>query len=373
MRIGIDISTLSKQAGGINKYILNLVKHLSLIDSKNEYFLYAHKKIGLEPGLEKANFVMRESKNTHRVLWMQSELPSALKRDKINVVHSPCYIAPLLSGVPKVLTVHDMTSSLFPGNFTFKHTLIYSTLVPLSIRKAERIITDSESTRNDLVRITKVPAGKITTIHLGVDKEFFPVKDQEKLRAFREKYSLSGKFILNVGTLEPRKNITRLIQAFGLLKKNNKIEHKLVVAGSKGWLYDEIFDKVNELGLSDDVIFTGFVPDEDLPLLYNCADVFAFPSLYEGFGLPVLEAMACGIPVVASNNSSLTEISGADAAAVLVDPNSVEAIAEALHKVLSDGSFRQTLVNKGFQRAKLFNWEDTTRKTLAVYNEFEQN
>ncbi|OGS18427.1 MAG: hypothetical protein A3J83_01025 [Elusimicrobia bacterium RIFOXYA2_FULL_40_6] len=368
MRIGIDISTLAKHTGGINKYIVNLLKHLALIDSKNEYLLYSHKSIVLQPPLNMPNFLMKEHKNSHRIIWMEYNLPKAVNNDAVDVIHSPCYIIPLISKAPQVLTVHDMISSIYPTNFTLKHMIIYNTLVPLSIMKAKKIITDSESTKNDLMRILRVPEKKITTIHLGVDKVFCQIKDENKLAQIRKKYSIEGKFILSVGVLEPRKNIARLIESFNLLKKQNKIEHKLVIAGGKGWFYDSVYETAKKLGLENEIIFTGFVPDEDLPLLYNCADVFAFPSLYEGFGLPVLEAMACGVPVVASNNSSLSEISGDSA--VLVNPYSIEEIAEAIKKVINNGPLRKNLIEKGLNRVKQFTWEETTRKTLAVYSEY---
>jgi glycosyltransferase involved in cell wall biosynthesis len=366
MRIGIDISTLTESPDGVSCYLLNLVEHLSLIDGENSYFLYTNRKTNLRVprvNIKNNNFVLRQSNNSHRLIWMQCQLPFLLKKDRIDVLHSPCYNIPLVSGVPSIVTVHDTTSSLFPEQFVLKHRVIYSTLVPLSAKKASRIIAVSENTKQDIIRLFKIPENKIVAIHEGVNKTFYPRKNDEVDR-LKRRYNIEGNYVLFVGTLQPRKNLVYCIKAFNLLKSNRNIEYKLVIAGKKGWFYNNIFRTVRQLNLVSHVVFLGQVPEEDLPLLYSGAGLFIFPSLYEGFGLPPLEAMAC---VIASDTSCFPEI--LDKSAVLVDPHNVRQLADEMSKILLDGQLREKMTAMGFERVKQFNWEKTARETLKVYSE----
>jgi glycosyltransferase involved in cell wall biosynthesis len=369
MRIGIDISTLTRFLDGVNCYLLNLVEHLSLVDGENTYILYTNRKIkDLIPDIDikGGNFSIRESDNSHRLVWMQAQLPFLLKRDRVDVLHSPCYNVPLVSGVPSVVTVHDMTSSLFPKQFVLKHRLIYSTMVPLSARKAARIIAVSGQTRDDITRIFNVAAEKIDVIHEGVNKKFYP-RDKGETDRISEKYGLEKDYILFIGTLQPRKNLVYLVKAFDLFNRtsNKDGKYELVIAGKKGWFYKEIFSTVEKLGLASRVRFLGHVPEEDLPALYTGASLFVFPSLYEGFGLPPLESMACGTPVIASNTSCFPEVLGDSA--VLVDPNDVSMLASEMARILYDGILGEKMVSLGFARAKEFTWEKMARETIQTY------
>lgn len=365
MRIGIDISTLTKSPDGVNCYLLNLVEHLSLIDGENSYFLYTNRRINLRiprVNIKNNNFVLRQSNNSHRLIWMQCQLPFLLKKDRIDVLHSPCYNTPLVSGVPSVVTVHDASSSLFPEQFVLKHRFVYSTLVPLSAKKASRIIAVSEHTKQDIIKLFKISESKIDTIHEGVNKTFYPRRNDE-VDSVKHRYNIEGNYVLFVGTLQPRKNLVYCIKAFNLLN----MEYKLVIAGKKGWFYDNIFRTVRQLNLVSQVVFLGHVPEEDLPLLYSGASLFVFPSLYEGFGLPPLEAMACGAPVIASDTSCFPEI--LDKSAVLVDPHNVRQFADEMSKILLDRQLRKKMTSLGLERVKQFNWEKTARETLKTYSE----
>jgi glycosyltransferase involved in cell wall biosynthesis len=225
------------------------------------------------------------------------------------------------------------------------------------------VIADSEHTRRDLIRLLEIPPGDIEVAHLGVERRFRPLEDQASLEAVRRNNGLPPEIILYVGTIEPRKGLDTLIAAYGTLA--SEISHKLVIAGKRGWYTEPLFKQVEALGLGKRVHFTDYVADEDLPWLYNLADLFAFPSRYEGFGLPPLEAMACGVPVVCSNAASLPEVAGQ--AAVLVQPDDVEGLATAMLRVLRDSALQAEMRARGLERARLFTWDEAARRTAAVY------
>jgi glycosyltransferase involved in cell wall biosynthesis len=227
------------------------------------------------------------------------------------------------------------------------------------------VIVPSQSTKTDVMRLYGVNPEKIAVIYEGYDEEVYKPQDNlAPIEEVKREYNISGKYILYVGTLEPRKNIPRLVEAFHSLKKG-EVEHKLVVAGKLGWLYKDIFTTVTKLNLENEVIFTGYIPQKELPILMGGAEVFAYPSLYEGFGLPPLEAMACGTPVIASNTSSLPEVIGD--AGILVDPYNSKEIAQAMYRLISDEGLRQQMHQRGLNRAKMFSWEKTAQQTLKVF------
>jgi glycosyltransferase involved in cell wall biosynthesis len=257
-----------------------------------------------------------------------------------------------------------MTFFLYPQVHKTYKRLFFKSMIRLSAKRASAIIADSQSTRRDILRVVPIAPQKITAVPLGVSDVFKPVSDPGAVEEFRRRYQLPPQIILCVGELQARKNLPTLIRAYGRLVQQG-LTHSLVIAGRKGWLYEELFQAVQTLNMSDRVIFTGYVLEQDLPLLYNVADVFVYPSVYEGFGLPVLEAMACGTPVVTSNASSMPEITGE--AGVLVDPNDVNSMAEAIRRVVVDREFHAELECNGLERAKMFSWERTAKETVAVY------
>jgi glycosyltransferase involved in cell wall biosynthesis len=227
------------------------------------------------------------------------------------------------------------------------------------------VLADSEATRHDLIEIYGTPDSKIHVLYSGVHDTFYPVEDKERLQAVRDRYEIgTHPYIFSVGTVQPRKNYDRLVEAFHQL---NEPDVKLVIAGGKGWLDESLYRRIADLDLQKRVVFLGFTPDEDLPALYSAARLFAFPSLYEGFGLPPLEAMACGVPVVASNRSSLPEVIGN--AGLLVNPYDVEELAHALSRGLHDDTLRNSLINRGQLRVQSFTWRLAARKLLAHYSE----
>lgn len=369
MRIGIDIRSLIFTRAGISCYTFNLIKALSAVDKENEYLLFCNTKSGYDwSGYFRVKEDVIRFPHLGRFtekLWEEVFLPQRLLAKKIDVFHSPRYMLPKKKPCHFIVTIHDLSFKRIPQLFTRKVFDCVNHWVEFSVEKADKIIAVSGHTKNDLINLFNAKAEKIEVIYEGVDENFRPVKTPESLKEIKHKYNLPEKFILFVGTIEPRKNIKRLIEAFYDLTKNRKMEHSLVIAGGKGWHYDDVFNTVEKLKLGKKIIFTDYVRGSELPLLYNAADLFVYPSLYEGFGLPPLEAMACGVPVVTSNTSSLPEVVGD--AAVLVDPADVQTMAEAIKQTLEDKNLREKMIKQGFIQAKKFSWEATAIKTLNVY------
>jgi len=282
----------------------------------------------------------------------------------VDLFHATEHLLPRFSSVRTVFTLHDLIFLFHPETHKPLNRWFLTLMMPRFLRAADAVIAVSECTKRDAIRFYSIPEEKITVIYEGVSPRFRPA-NPEAVRAVREKYGLPERFILYVGTIEPRKNLTTLLEAFHHLLATRDL--RLVFVGKKGWLYEGFFRRLRELGLEDRVIFTGYVPDEDLPAIYSAADLFVFPSLYEGFGLPVLEAMACGTPVVCSNTSSLPEVAGD--AAILVDPTDVRALAGAMERVLTDEHLRAEIYAKGLGRARQFTWAKAAQETLKVYLE----
>ncbi|MEW9124908.1 MAG: glycosyltransferase family 1 protein, partial [Thermotaleaceae bacterium] len=253
-----------------------------------------------------------------------------------------------------------------PQAFTFGSRMIKKFIAPMSIKRAERIITDSENTKKDIIGFFPKAKDKIRVIYPG-SPDFKRIEDQKHIEAVKANHKIAGKYILYMGTLEPRKNLIRLIEAYHKLVNEEKIEQKLVLAGKKGWLYNDIFSKIVELHLEEQVIFTDYISEEDKSALYSGAEVFAYPSLYEGFGLPPLEAMACGTAVVTSNISSLPEVVGN--AGIYINPYDVENIAQGIYSLLINQELRRDLENKGIEQAKSFSWNRTVKQIIDVYKE----
>jgi len=283
----------------------------------------------------------------------------------VGLFHATEHLLPRFSSVRTVFTLHDLIFLFHPETHKPLNRWFLTLMMPRFLRAADAIIAVSECTKRDAIRFYGIPEEKITVIYEGVSPHFRPASP-EAVRAVREKYSLPEHFILYVGTIEPRKNLTALLEAFTNLQSAICNLH-LVFVGKKGWLYEGFFRRLRELGLEDRVLFTGYVPDEDLPAIYSAADLFVFPSLYEGFGLPVLEAMACGTPVVCSNTSSLPEVAGD--AALLVDPTDMRALAGAMKRALTDEEKRKEMREKGLRRAAKFSWEKAATMTLKVYQD----
>ncbi|MCL6430951.1 MAG: glycosyltransferase family 4 protein [Anaerolineae bacterium] len=352
MRVALDVQSTLGQPTGIGQYAGQLLAALRRVAPEHEF-------MGLSWGRE---VVMRTDR---RLRWQQWELPRRAKAAGTDVLHVTGFDAPCFRPCPVVLTVHDLVGMLFPQSLPPIARLYWARWLPHSVRWATRIIADSYHTRADLIRLLGVRPERIEVVYLGVDETFRPVTDPVALAAVRERYGLPERVILYLGTLEPRKGLDTLIAAFARLAGD--LPHHLVIAGKRGWYTEPLFRQVRALGLERRVHFPGYVAAGDQAALYSLADLFASPSRYEGFGLPVLEAMACGTPVVCSQAASLPEVAGD--AAVLVPPGDVEALAAGLRGVLQDSALRQGLRERGLERAHRFTWEETARRTLAVYEQ----
>ncbi len=365
-QIGLDISCISRSKAGVGCYTRSLIRKLSEIDKDGVYafFSYKERRSGRKKTV-KARMFHKVYGALRHTIWEQLLLPLNLFIRGIDLIHSPAYVTPMMKSCPTIITVHDMAYLLYPDKFVKAYRLYLKFWVPLSVKRADIVVTDSIQSKRDIVKLLKVPEEKVEVIYLGVSELFRPVSDDEKLDAIRRKYNLPQEFILYVGTIEPRKNIIELIYAYGEFKKKVGDTVKIVIGGKMGWLYDNIFEAIEGLGLKEDVIFTGYIADEDLPLVYNAAKVFVYPSLYEGFGLPPLEAMACGVPVVTSNTSSLPEL--VNGAGIMVNPDNPHELAEAIYNVLTNEELRKKMIKRGLEKAKKFTWEKTAKKTLEVY------
>ena len=371
MRIAINTLPLLDNKAGAERYTQNLLEHIGKLDHENEYLLILSKVNQQFYRIERENFENIVYKgNTRskifRILGEQLYVPLRMRRFGVDVFFSPCNIAPRFISAPLVLTLFDLHWLIFPQLFTKARVAYLKKAIGWSVNKASAIITISENSRKDIIETYKVPEEKIRVISVGLDPIFRKKHDDNKIAKVLLDYGIKGKFILTVCQLHKRKNLLRLIKAFSSLRKSKKIDHALVLTGGKGDGYSEIMSYVNKNGL-DDVIITGCVPDRDVCLLYNAANLVVYPSLYEGFGLPVIEAMACGTPVITSNTSSMGEAAGG--AAILIDPYSVDDIANAIENTISNKEVQNNLIQKGFRQAKKFSWEKAAQETVKVFEE----
>lgn len=369
MRICLDTSAAVRHRAGLGRYTQELMAALLDIDSENEYVAFYNRpsEARVDPPLDRLPHLTTDLDNKP---WRMSALLAhftGISQERlfpgVDLFHATDHLLPRLTRLKSVFTLHDLVFRFYPHTHKPLNRWFLTLMMPRFLKAADAVIAVSESTKRDAVRTYGIDEAKITVIYEGVS-DHFRRASPEAIEAVRQKYSLPDQFILSLGTIEPRKNLTSLLEAYHALG-NEVSPLGLVIVGKKGWLYSGFFDRMHELGLEHEVVFPGFVPDEDLPALYSAADLFVFPSLYEGFGLPVLEALACGTPVVASNASSLPEVAGE--AALLVDPSSVEALVRAVRDVLSNRELREDLRARGPKQAARFNWQRTARETLAVY------
>ena len=377
MRIGLEITAAVQQGGGIGRYVREMLSALSDIDQSNQYRLfYASKNKSSHATLDLPdNFRVRHLPVNDIWLariWQRIRLPLPVEliTGFLDIYHSPDFtLPPTLSDIPTLLTVHDLSFLRDPESAAPGLRGYLEVAVKRSVQLATHVLADSQSTKNDLIELYTTPEDKITVLYAGVSSAFRPILDSSQLMKVRKRYNLGDQpFVLSVGTLQPRKNHATLIKAFELTLMDS--DYNLVLAGGKGWSYEEVYDLVRSRGLQHRVLFPGFVADEDLSALYSSADVMVFPSLYEGFGLPVLESMACGVPVLASNISCLPEVAGS--AALFVDPRDVEAMSAAMLKLVSNMDLRENLRKKGFERVEQFSWQSSAANLLRVYRDLAQ-
>lgn len=360
--------TRSFRRAGVSNYVEALLTHLGQVDRDNRYTVYTTRgldaaALGLPP-----NFVVRPSRlptiNPRvRIPWEQLLAPVLLRLSRADVFHGVLNVAPLACPVPSVITIHDLAFLSFPQTFRRLNRTYLTWATRTSARRAGRILAVSEFTKQEIVRLLGVPAERIVVTYDACDARFAP-PDAAALAAFRARSGLPERFILFVSTLEPRKNVPTLLDAYARIASST--DAPLIIGGGKGWLYEPIFARLESLGLGDRVRFAGFIDAADLPLWYAAATVFTLPSLYEGFGMPLLEAMACGTPVVTSSSSSLPEVVGD--AGLIVPPTDADALAAALLRVLEDAGLRADLRERGLRRARRFTWRETAERTLGAYH-----
>ncbi|MCL5110761.1 MAG: glycosyltransferase family 4 protein [Chloroflexi bacterium] len=373
MRIAIDYTPAVTQSAGIGRYTRSLVQALAEVDADNEYelfYAYSGRHKPDWPFGDHPNFVEKAvsiSGRTLAILWHRIGLPLPVNLvvGNVAVFHATDFVLPPVRRSAGIVTVHDLSFILYPDHADSGLVSYLERAVPPSVRRARLVLADSENTRNDISCLLDAPPEKVEVLYAGVDAKFRRVEDGGLLGTVRQRYGLAWPFILSVGTIERRKNLIRLVQAYGRLRAKRGDLPKLLIVGRRGWLYEDVFEAVADLGLEDDIVFPGFVADDDLPALYSLAEAFVYPSLYEGFGLPPLEAMACGAPVVAANTSSLPEVLGD--AYLGVAPTDVEALTAALERVLSDGELREDLRRRGLARAGTYAWQNSARRLVELY------
>lgn len=375
MKIGIDASPLHTPGTGIPRATSGILEALQRIDEKNEYYLFSKYDFDFACGNPHWHRCVHP-----RIPFLLGNLYLKSRRDYLDGEGSldvfwmtRPYPFPfgLSRTTARVVTAYDLVWRLYPETMFLANRVTYSLAAERSIRQAHRIISISESTSRDLIRVVGTPSHKITVVPLGVGTEFAPRNRAESVRRMAEKYRVSPDYVCTVGTVEPRKNLTTLIEAVKVLRDRGQQQYQLLIVGQSGWKNANIYASVERLGLSErEVKFLGSVPEEDLPWLYSGAAVFAFPSLYEGFGLPLLEAMACGAPVVASNSSSIPEVVGE--AGILVSPKRPDEFAEAIERVTSNPALRETLARRGPARARHFTWEAAATKVLRAFEDAAQ-
>ena len=362
MKVAIDARMITNT--GIGRYIQNLLIHLPLIDVGNSFSaLIGHKAMAPASSPNMDVRLLRRDIPVYALLKEQFGLPDEMNLSNPDVLHYPNFNMPLCNPKPSVVTIHDLIYYLVPQSCSQLRRWYARLFFPLVARGAMRIITGSEHTKGDIVNHLGVEPSKVTVIHHGVSPAYKPVTDEGVIRQVKGRYGIDGDYILYVGTHHPRKNLKRLIEAFARLKIKGM---RLVITGAVEGRRQDIYDTPQRLGVTQRVVFTGPVHEDDLAAVYSGAAIFCIPSLYEGFGLTPLEAMACATPVVSSNLTSLPEVVGD--AALTFNPYDVEAMADCMDRLICDSALRSVLSARGLARAGQFKWERTAERTIAVYN-----
>ncbi|MBD3156409.1 glycosyltransferase [Candidatus Peregrinibacteria bacterium] len=365
MKIGIDIRETGNNKAGKGYYAFHLTRALLSLDKNNRYTLYTDHKTD--------NFNDFDHAHVHHIakkgLWWHKKALSDIYKRGLDLFIAPTsYIIPAFHNPNKLrvlMTVHDLIAFLYPKQHNKKAVLTEKITLKRALKKSYRILSVSENTKKDLIKLFHTP-DRIITIIPNAASDIFGVMEPEACASFKEQHNLPKTFIFSVGTLEPRKNYPTLLKAFAKIAPYYPDLH-LVIAGKKGWQSNRIFETAEKLAIQHKVHFLGYVDEEELAILYNLAHLFVYPSLYEGFGIPPLESMKCGCPVITSNTSSLPEV--VDDAALCVDPADTAALADTMHTVLNKPSLRESLIQKGLKHHTRFSWELSARKLLAIINE----
>jgi glycosyltransferase involved in cell wall biosynthesis len=361
MRVALDCRTVTSPKTGDRTYALNLSRALARTNQEDELFFYTW---------EPSTLTEYPDPRVHSVLlpafprwsWTPIAFPRDLGRRSVQLAHVQ-YLVPPMAPCPVVTTIHDVAFRRFPRLFPLKHRLLLNGLIPFAVHHSAAVITGSEATRRDLLELFDADPERVIVTPYAADPIYRPMPRAEAHAAVRRRLGAPVPYLLSVGVLQPRKNLPRLVRAYNRIA--NRVPHRLVLVGKEGWAPEDLKKAVSETPVGKEVLFTGYVADADLPALYAGADLFVYPSLYEGFGLPVLEAMACGAPVVTSNVSSLPEVAGD--AGIIIDPENTPALADTLLELLGDEPRRRDLARRGLERAAAFNWDRTAELTRSVY------
>lgn len=369
MHIAIDAHSVGAQLAGNESYIANLIEALAEIDAENRYTLYVTKRAAADRFANRwPNFAVRSTLPHTPLVRIPLTLSAELRRKPVDLLHVQ-FTAPPFPPCPTVVSIHDLSFEHLPQTFKRRSRTQLRLTVRHSARTATRVLASSEYTRRDLISTYGISPELITVTPLAAPPHFEPITVATELERVRQKYGISEEYILSVGSIQPRKNLARLIAAYARLRGSGPTGKlpQLVLVGKRAWLYDETIRTIAELGVSEFVILTGYVPEAELPALYSGALCFVYPSYFEGFGLPPLEAMKCGTPVVVGNRTSLPEVVGD--AALLVDPFDVAAITDAITALIDNSDLRTRLRLKGLEQAQKFSWQRTARMTLEAYRQ----
>jgi glycosyltransferase involved in cell wall biosynthesis len=358
---------IGHQATGNETFVVNLINALARLEGHDqEYTVYVDSNEARESLRPYDGRLKIRRLATHAPLIRAPFLlPAEIWRSGMDVAHMQYVLPPVLPGCATVLTVHDISFEHFPGVFKRTELVRDKLLVPYSARRADVVLTISEFSKADMVRTYGIDPAKIVVTAVPAPPRFRRLEGRSQVDDVRRRYGIDEPFILYVGNIQPRKNLVRLVQAYATLAAGGQIPHRLVIVGKMAWQHSQVLEAARACGLERRITFTGFVPEEDLCALYNAADLFVFPSIFEGFGTPILEAMSCGIPVITSNTSSMPEVGGD--AALYVDPFKVADLVLAMRTVLEDSDLRARLSARGLARARQFSWEDTARKAAEAY------
>ncbi|HUR33740.1 MAG TPA: glycosyltransferase family 1 protein [Vicinamibacterales bacterium] len=367
MHIAFDGTTLRPGRTGVGYYTEHLLRHAAAQRADDDITVMSNEAIETTSPLPAGVRTDISASWAPRCVWMHTHAPRVLRRIGADVVHFTNGMVPVASPVPTVVTIHDMSLTLYPRFHPLRRVVLNRPFVDLAARRADAIITVSEAARNDIVRIYRLDEARVHVVHEAAAPSFRVIHDPFELRRVRERYGLAERFVLYVGTIEPRKNLPTLIEAFAQRRVAGDLPHQLVCAGPYGWLSEHIESLIDRLRIRDAVRFTGYVPYDDLPAIYNLAEMFVFPSIYEGFGLPVVEAMACGTPVVTGSVAALNEVAGD--AAERVPALEPAPLGDALVSLAGSRERREELSRRGLHRAELFSWQRAASETLAVYRQ----
>lgn len=373
LRIAIDAHSVGAGLGGNESYATNLIEALAEIDSVNNYTLFVTREAAIKRFRNRwPNFTVRSTLPHTPLVRIPLTLSAELRRHPVDVLHVQ-FTSPPFAPCPVVLSIHDLSFEHLPDTFNRRSWVQLRITVRRSARSAAKVLALSEHARQDIISTYKISPDNVSAIPIAAAPHFAPVQDEKELQRVRHTYGIARNYILTVGSIQPRKNLGRLAQAYARLRERfTGIEcPQLVVVGRRAWLYRETLREFEQLRTRGGVVVTGYVPESDLPALYSGAVCFIYPSYFEGFGLPPLEAMKCGAPVIAGNRTSLPEVIGD--AGLLVDPFDVDAIASAISNVIVDSNLRSELSSKSVERARMFDWRETARRTLEVYREAADN